>query len=63
MIILLFLIDSQNVFDLYFLVLKIKIHFQVEKCNYIYHLKRKYRVDVKEGGGGLDLNVHWMLKH
>ena len=51
MIILLFLIDSQNVFDLYFLVLKIKIHFQVEKCNYIYHLKRKYRVDVKEGGG------------
>ena len=36
MIVLLFPIDSQNVFDLYFLVLELKIHFEVEKCNYTY---------------------------
>ena len=65
--VLLFPIDSQNVFDLYFLVVEIKIRFRVEKCKYtrhsvFYHLRRKYRVDVKEeergGGGGLrPLNV------
>ena len=54
-IVLLFPIDSQNVFDFYFLVLKIKIRFQVENLtihSLPYHLKRKYRVDVNGGGAG-----------
>ena len=38
MIVLLFPIDSQNVFNLYFLVLEIKIRFQVKKCNYTWRI-------------------------